>query len=42
MFKVPQLKDEDISTDKMFAKKAVRDRMLESDDESTVDGYPIC
>lgn len=41
MFKVPQLKDEDISTDKMFAKKAVRDRMLESDDESTVDGYPM-
>lgn len=41
MFKVPQLKDEDISTDKMFAKKAVRDRMVESDDESTVDGYPM-
>ncbi|KAF3586671.1 hypothetical protein F2Q69_00027086 [Brassica cretica] len=41
MFKVPQLKDEDISTDKMFPKKAVRDRMVESDDESTVDGYPM-
>ncbi|CAN6891232.1 unnamed protein product [Brassica oleracea] len=41
MFKVPHLKYEDISTDKMFANKAVRDRMVESDDESTVDGYPM-
>lgn len=42
MFKVPHLKDEDISTDELFANvKAERGKMAESDDESTVDGrYP--